>query len=242
VSHVNTTDRVKGSSEDVAGPIDPSARSRPRDTQRSRVYRAEEAWAARLDAARHGARFARVGGSNVLVPAERRFGDLVGAATYGRALLAQPDVVRAFGRLPAPELRPRRGGGAAHWEPPGTIAVHVPEHGEPWALRESVLLHELGHHVGHLTGRTPHHAAPFPAIVLLLVQAALGEHAAFALRVDYGEQRVRLGALIGDSDEVDEVDGVDDLDVDDEIDEADDVDVVDGIDEVGVVDESRADS
>ena len=173
----------------------PPTPAAPRDGQRSRVYRAEDAWSARLDAARRGARFATVGGSAVLLPEERRFGDLLAAATYARGVLAHPDVVHALGRLPAPAVRERRGGKAAHWESPGTIAVHVPRHGEPWALRESVLLHELAHHVGHLAGLTPHHAAPFPALVLLLVQAALGEQAAFALRVDYGTERVAVGVL-----------------------------------------------
>ena len=37
--------------------------------------------------------------------------------------------------------------------------------------------------------------APFPALVLLLVQAALGDEAAFALRVAYGEEGVEVGAL-----------------------------------------------
>ena len=71
----------------------------------------------------------------------------------------------------------------------------VPAHGEPWALRETVVLHELAHHVGHVTGRAPRHAAPFPALVLALVTAALGEEAAFALRVEYGAARVDVGAL-----------------------------------------------
>jgi putative metallohydrolase (TIGR04338 family) len=211
VGDVNRSDRVKGSDGNAPNraqtPVDAGQGGSERDTsgfhgqtipkvrdgQRAKVYRAEEAWAARLDAARQGARFARVGGSSVLLPGERRFGDLTGATAYANALLAQPSVVHAVGRLPSPALRPRRGGKAAHWESPGVIAVHVPEHGEPWALRESVLLHELGHHVGHLTGRTANHASPFPALVLLLVEAALGEQAAFALRVDYGEQGVTVG-------------------------------------------------
>ena len=89
----------------------------------------------------------------------------------------------------------RRGVRAAHWEPPGTIAVPVPVHGEPWALRETVLLHELAHHVGETTGLSRGHRQPFPALVLLLVEAALGAEAAFALRVDYGELAVAVGHL-----------------------------------------------
>ena len=166
-----------------------------RDWQRSRVYRAEDAWAARLDAARLGAVRATVAGSSVLLPAERRLGSLDAAAAYAARVLALPAVVRAIGELAPPLLRQRRGVRAAHWEPPGTIALPVPVHGEPWALRETVLLHELGHHVGETSGRSRGHRPPFPALVLLLVEAALGAEAAFALRVDYGELAVEVGRL-----------------------------------------------
>ena len=166
-----------------------------RDAQRSRVYRAEDAWAARLDAARLGAAQATVAGSSVLLPAERRLGSLDAAAAYAARVLALPAVVQAVGELAPPAFRVRRGVRAAHWEPPGTIALPVPVHGEPWALRETVLLHELAHHVGETTGRAHGHRAPFPALVLLLVEAALGAEAAFALRVDYGGLAVAVGQL-----------------------------------------------
>lgn len=167
----------------------------PRDSQRARVYRAEDAWAARLDAARRGAPLATVAGSAVLLPAERRFGDLDHVLDYLRRVLALPDVEEAFGAVTAPALRLRRGARAAHWEPPGTIAVPVPAHGEPWALRETVVLHELAHHIGHTTGIAHRHAAPFPAVLLALVSAVLGEEAAFALRVEYGTAQVEVGRL-----------------------------------------------
>jgi putative metallohydrolase (TIGR04338 family) len=169
--------------------------TRPRDTQRSRVYRAEDAWAARLDAARRGATLATVGGSHLLLPAERRFGALETAADYARRVLALPDVVRRLGRLDPPELRVRSGARAAHWEAPGTIALPMPRHGEPWALRETVLLHELAHHAGESTGRCIGHVPPYPAVMLLLVEAAMGPEAELALRVAYGDQSVEIGAL-----------------------------------------------
>ena len=167
----------------------------PRDAQRARVYRAEDAWAARLDAARQGAALATVGGSALVLPAERRLGSLEAAASYAARVVALPEVVATFGGVAPPQLRPRRGARSAHWEPPGTIALPVPVHGEPWALRETVLLHELAHHLAETTGRARGHRAPFPAAVLLVVQAVLGEEAAFALRVEYGEHDVEVGAL-----------------------------------------------
>ena len=166
-----------------------------RDSQRARVYRAEDAWAGRLDAARRGAPLATVAGSEVLLPAERRFGDLDAVRGYLTRVLGLPEVVGAFGRVPPPVLRLRRGSRAAHWEAPGTIAVPVPPHGEPWALRESVVLHELAHHVGHAAGVADRHAAPYPAVLLALVAAVLGPEAAFALRVEYGAAGVAVGSL-----------------------------------------------
>ena len=166
-----------------------------RDAQKARVYRAEDAWAARLDAARQGAAMATVGGSHLVLPAERRLGSLEAAGAYVRRVLALPAVVTVVGHLPAPALRPRRGTAGAHWEPPGTIALPVPRHGEPWGLRETVLLHELAHHVGETTDRSRGHRAPYPAVLLLLVEATLGAEAAFALRVGYGEHDVEVGML-----------------------------------------------
>ena len=168
-----------------------------RDSQRSRVYRAEQAWAARLDAARCGAGLATVAGSAVLLPAERRFGTLRSAADYAARVLALPEAIAQWGALPAPILRLRAGANHAHWEPPGVIALPVPVHGEPWALRESVLLHEVAHHVAsqvHVDRRIGH-GPGFPATLLALVALALGEEAALALRVAYGDERVEVGGL-----------------------------------------------
>lgn len=172
-----------------------SPQPRTRDAQRAKVYRAEDAWAARLDAARQGAVLATVGGSSVLLPGERRLGSLTAAQAYCARVLELPDVVAVVGAVDPPALRTRRGVRAAHWEPPGVIALPVPVHGEPWGLRETVLLHELAHHAGETTGRSHGHRAPFPAVVLLLAAAALGEQAAFALRIDYGHHDVEVGTL-----------------------------------------------
>jgi putative metallohydrolase (TIGR04338 family) len=161
------------------------------------VYRAEDAWAGRLDAARLGAVLATVGGSALVLPAERRFGALDAVEGYCRRVLALPEVVSLAGALPPPRLRLRRGARSAHWEPPGVVALPVPRLGEPWALRESVVLHELAHHVGELGGLSRGHRPPFPAVVLTLVTAVLGDEAALALRVHYGQEKVEVGHVSG---------------------------------------------
>jgi putative metallohydrolase (TIGR04338 family) len=149
-----------------------------RDSQRARVYAGEEAWSLRLDAARRGAARAEVAGSSVLLPRELQFGTLEAAQAYALRQLAAWD-------LPPVTLRTRRGQAKAHWEAPGVIALPVPERGTPWAMRESVLLHELAHHLAfHLDGSADH-GTRFTARMLELVEGALGPEAALTLRVDW---------------------------------------------------------
>ena len=153
----------------------------PRDAQRSRVYAAEDAWGMRLDAARLGARSAVIGGSSLVLPEELRFGTLEDAQRYADHWVPA---------LPPVRLRARKGQAAAHWSPPGDVALPLPPYGEPWALRESVLLHELAHHVAFHRHGAADHGPSYTACMLELVARALGEEAAFALRVEYGEHRV----------------------------------------------------
>ena len=163
----------------------PTIRARPPDRQRSQVYAAEQTWSMRLDAARLGARRAVVAGSSIVLPVEVRFGSLDAAARYADDLLSRWDV-------PPVVLRARRGQAKAHWEAPGTVALPWSERGETWAMREAVVLHELAHHLAfHLDGE-PGHGPAFPARLLELVGAALGEQAAFVLGVDYAEHRVAV--------------------------------------------------
>jgi putative metallohydrolase (TIGR04338 family) len=154
-----------------------------RDTQRARVYAAEDAWALLLDAARQGAGRAVVAGSSVVLPAEVRFGDLAAAQVYAdHQLTAWP--------VPPVVLRVRKGQLKAHWQAPATLALPIPEHGTPWALREAVLLHELAHHLAFHLDAAGGHGPRFVTRMLELVEHALGPEAALALRVDYGEQQV----------------------------------------------------
>jgi putative metallohydrolase (TIGR04338 family) len=161
----------------------PGTAAYSRDAQRSRVYAGEDAWALRLDAARRGAKKALVAGSTVVLPAEVRFGSLGAAQDYARYHLGRWDV-------PEVSLRTRRGQTGAHWESPGTIALPVPGHGTPWALRETVLLHEMAHHLAfHLDG-VANHGRVYVTRMLELVEVVLGPEAALALRVDYAEKGV----------------------------------------------------
>jgi putative metallohydrolase (TIGR04338 family) len=152
-----------------------------RDSQRARTYAAEDAWALRLDAARRGAPRAVIAGSSVLLPSELVFGTLEAAQAYADSALHE---------VPAVRLRTRKGQTKAHWEAPGVIALPVPEHGEPWAMRESVLLHELAHHVAFHRHGVADHGPTYRACMLDLVEQRLGPEAGLALRVSYGENGV----------------------------------------------------
>lgn len=124
-----------------------------------------------------------IAGSSVVLPKELHFGSLEAAVAYA------DDVLTAW-PVPPVVLRLRRGQAQAHWESPGVIALPVPAHGTPWAMRESVLLHELAHHLAfHLDG-TADHGAAFTARMLELVAARLGEEAALGLRVAWAEAGV----------------------------------------------------
>src|SRR5690242_2504729 len=101
-----------------------------RDYQRSAVYAAEEVWAMRLDAARRGARRARIAGSTLTLPREVRFGTLRAAQDYADHHLALAAGVGYDGT--DVRLRERRGQAAAHWKEPDEIALPVPTYGEPW--------------------------------------------------------------------------------------------------------------
>lgn len=151
---------------------------RPRDALRARVYAAEENWALRLDAARRGANQAELAGSQVVLPSELRFGSLAAAQAYANQYLDGVPPVR---------LRTRRGQGAAHWEAPDVIALPISTHGEPWALREAVLLHEMAHHVAFHSDGESLHGPSYLSRMLHLVETAMGPEAAFALRLEYTE-------------------------------------------------------
>lgn len=169
----------------VTPTVTPTGPPAERDSQRARVYAAEASWEARLDAARRGARRAEVAGSALLLPEERLFGTLAAAQDYADAVVSRRC-------LPPVRLRERRGQAMAHWQSPDVIALPVPRHGTPWALREAVLLHELAHHATWHAGAGAQHGPAFTASMLALVEEALGSEAAFALRVDLAEHGVTV--------------------------------------------------
>lgn len=165
-----------------------------RDAQRQRVYDAEDQVCRQLDYAAAGAAVVAVAGSTVVPQLEVRFGSLEAAQTYAESVRSSPDFAALFpraARRPV-RVRARRGGRAATYEAPGTIALHEPDIGAAWALRELVVLHELAHHGQHHDHDPgPLHGPAFAEALRRLVSAILGPEIGLLLTAAYAEHGVR---------------------------------------------------
>jgi putative metallohydrolase (TIGR04338 family) len=156
-----------------------------RDSSRTVVYSVEDAWSSALD---RGGRLDFFG-SSLHVPVQRTFGDLVAMQRYADHWI---EVARsgAFPGVSDVRLRPRRGVRKAHYERDGVIAIPLES---PWACRESVVLHEVSHHLVMSESKSPHRAMPgdpphgphFLGAMCWLVGEALGPEAALLLRTGY---------------------------------------------------------
>lgn len=167
-----------------------------RDAQRQRVYDAEEQVCRQLEYAAAGARVVEVAGSRVVPALELRFGSLAAVESYLEATRTAPSFAGIFPRAAEVPIRvrARRGGRAATYEAPGTIALHVPATGQAWALRELVVLHELAHHGHHHDGPPgPFHGPGFTEGLLRLVSAVAGPEIGLLLTAAYAEHGVDVG-------------------------------------------------
>ena len=164
-----------------------------RDFQRQRLYDAEQQVRRQLEFAAAGARTVTVAASTLVLPLEVKFGSLDAAQRYVDGIRSTDSFAAAFPRAAtAPlRLRPRRGDRSAHYEAPGMIALHQPEHGTGWSLRELVVLHEVAHHAAHHDlppepAHGPHYAGAFVRIV----GDALGPETALLLTTAFADHRV----------------------------------------------------
>lgn len=153
-----------------------------RDLHRSAVYAAEEQW---------GRQLARGGnvdffGSPLRIPTERRFADIPSVQAYADAVLSLIGVVTQWPGVGPVRVRERRGTGRAHYAE-GVIALPIAGVvGERWAARESVVLHELTHHlVAHAHPGAVAHGPEFCGDELRLVEIVLGPEAALLLRAAF---------------------------------------------------------
>lgn len=144
------------------------------DSLRQAVYRAEDQWSALMDRGGDIDFF----GSSITAPVQLRFGSLDDVRAY-------VDHVCRLREIPGIQVRHRRGGTRAHYEVQangGMIAVPT---NQPWAMRESVILHEISHHIGITVHASAHHDRAFTSSMLSLVQEFLGHEAELLLRTSY---------------------------------------------------------
>jgi putative metallohydrolase (TIGR04338 family) len=156
----------------------------PRDTQRAKVYAAEEFVRTLFDrAAERGNRVVDFFGTQLTLPPEGRFGSVAAVQRYVDEVLAHVGAERPL------MVRARRGVTAAHYarlDDDATIAV--PDGRSTWALRELVVLHEIAH---HLSDAEPPHGPDFVATFCGLAEAVMGPEVAHVMRVVYAKEGVR---------------------------------------------------
>lgn len=146
--------------------------SRPSDQFRQAVYRAEDQWSVILD------RGGRVDffGSQLTAPVQMRFGSLGDVSSYVGHVCRNCNVE-------PPSVRHRKGGTRAHYEiDEGVIAIPSDY---LWAMRESVVLHEIAHHLCVTGNSSVLHDRDFTNTMLTLAREQLGHEAELLLRTGY---------------------------------------------------------
>ena len=161
-----------------------------RDTQRSKVYAAEELVRTLFDrAAERGNRAVEFFGTKLTLPPEARFSSVETVRRYVDDVLTLRSVRERWPDAAPLTVRPRRGLTAAHYERDDEGAtIAVPERRTNWALRELVVLHEVAH---HLCDADPPHGPEFVATFCELAEAVMGSEVAHVLRVVYAKEGVR---------------------------------------------------
>ena len=163
-----------------------------RDTQRSRVYAAEQFVRTLFDrAAQHGSRAIDFFGDPITLPPEARFASMDSVQRYVDQVLVLPAVTVRWPQCGTIMVRSRRAATAAHYENhDGTGVIAVPERGATgWAMRELVVLHEVAHHLA--AGACPAHGPDFVATFCELAAAVMGPEVGHVLRVVYSKEGVR---------------------------------------------------
>lgn len=157
-----------------------------RDSQKSRVYHAENIIRGVLDNSRDNPTYT-IEGITLTLPPEGKFSSVEDVRRYVNRVVRMGSVVEKFGKYPV-GVRSRKGQRIAHYSSfPPTIAV--PENGTRWALRELVVLHELGHHYDSSQGGS--HGPGFVDTMITLVGLVMGPEMALLARIVYDQNGVK---------------------------------------------------
>lgn len=163
----------------------------PRDSQRSKVYAAEEFVRTLFDrAAEHGSSVVEFFGTQLTLPPEARFGSVTSVQRYVDEVLALPSVRQRWPDVSPLRVRTRRAATAAHYENhDGAGVIAVPDRDTAdWALRELVVLHEVAH---HLCQAQPPHGPQYVATICTLTELVMGPELGHVLRVVYAKEGAR---------------------------------------------------
>jgi putative metallohydrolase (TIGR04338 family) len=162
----------------------------PRDTQRAKVYAAEEFVRTLFDrAGERGNRVVEFFGTSLTLPPEARFASTEAVQRYVDDVLSHTSVRQRWSGVEPLNVRERRGLSAAHYERDEEGAtIAVPDERVGWALRELVVLHEIAH---HLCDAEPPHGPEFVSTFCALAETVMGPEVAHVLRVVYSKEGVR---------------------------------------------------
>ncbi|OMC09167.1 TIGR04338 family metallohydrolase [Mycobacterium sp. SP-6446] len=163
----------------------------PRDSQRSKVYAAEEFVRTLFDrVAEHGSSVVEFFGTQLTLPPEARFGSVTSVQRYVDEVLALPSVRQRWPGVSPLRVRTRRAATAAHYENyDGAGVIAVPDRDTAdWALRELVVLHEVAH---HLCQAQPPHGPEYVATICTLTELVMGPELGHVLRVVYAKEGAR---------------------------------------------------
>lgn len=153
-----------------------------RDAQRGQVYAAEHTLWGLLDrTVESGSPVVEIEGVTLTLPPEARFGCLESIQAYCDRVIA------LVGATPV-RVRRRQGESKAHYERAGAV-IAVPDEGSRWAMRETVLLHELAHHLSRHASQS--HGPEFVAAHIDLLTRVMAPEAGLALRLLYAAEQVR---------------------------------------------------
>ena len=161
----------------------------PRDTQRAKVYAAEEFVRTLFDrAAEHGNQVVEFFGTQLTLPPEGRFASVESVQRYVDDVLARPLSGHAGPTRAADGAGPTRGHRRPLRASDDGARSRCPTGASTWALRELVVLHEIAH---HLCDAEPPHGPEFVATFCELAEAVMGPEVAHVLRVVYAKEGVR---------------------------------------------------
>ena len=166
-----------------------------RDSHRSAVYAAED---------QLGRLLARGGtvdffGSSLTLPVERRFADIASVERYVGAVLDLPSIRARWPHISPVRVRERAGAKRAHYEHAQAV-IAIPLAGsveQRWAARETVVLHEVAHHlVAQAPLDEPAHGPAFCGTLLFVLSVVIGPEPATVLRAAFDGAGVPVTDLV----------------------------------------------